>query len=62
MKVQLRYKMNGKLWGLKQNISIKEAKELYNKQLKDNPLVTEVYLIRFSGWFWRRFKTLKGEK
>jgi len=49
MKVQLRYKMNGQLYGLKQNISIKEAKKLYNKRLQNNPNIKEVYLIRFDG-------------
>jgi hypothetical protein len=60
MKVKLVYKTeNNEFFGtVKHNLTIKEAKILSDKLLKENKNIVEIYLKHFDGWHWHRIKTL----
>jgi len=63
MKVRLKYKKkDGTIWALKREITIKEAKTIFEKELKNDNNIVEVYLTRFDGWYNRKIKTLKRGK
>jgi hypothetical protein len=59
MKVKLVYKTaENKYFSTIDRITIKEAKILSNKLLKENTDIVEIYLKHFDGWHDRRVKTL----
>ena len=61
MKVKIKYiKSNGKKYTSIDEMTIKKAKEQFNKYLKDDKEVIEVYLLHFDMWNYRRVRTLKG--
>ena len=61
MLVKLKYRTkDNQLFGTKKEITVKEAKEYYKKELKNNIDVIEVYLTHFDGWRWYKYKILKG--
>lgn len=63
MKVKLKYiKSNGKKYTSIKDMSIKKAKEHFNKYLKDDKEVIEVYLSHWDMWNYRRVRTLKEKK
>ena len=58
MNIKLIYKTNNnKFFGTKNTMTIKEAEKL-SEELKKDKNVIEIYLKRFDGWFWHRYKTL----
>ena len=64
MKVKLFYKTNdNQFFSTKEIITIKRAKELSKKLLKNNSNIVEIYLKWFDGWHYQKVKTIyKGDK
>ncbi len=63
MWVKLHYKTkNGKRYATKNDITVKNAIKLYERDLKNDSNVIEVYLTHFGEWYRNRYKTLKEKK
>lgn len=63
MKVKIKYiKSDGQKYSSQKEFTIKEAREQFNKHLKDDKEIIEVYLVYWDIWSYRRVRTLKGKK
>jgi len=59
MQVKLVYKTKtNEYFGTTDTMTIKQAKELSDKLLKENENIIEIYLKHFDMWHWYRIKTL----
>jgi hypothetical protein len=61
MKVYLHYKtIYGQRKKTTNNLTMKKAIEYYEKSLKNNDKIVEVFLTKLTDWGFKRIKTLKG--
>lgn len=50
---------DGKTYKLKSDLTVKEAKELFNKEYKNNDNIVKVWLTHFATWHEYHYETLK---